>query len=88
MLTTIEQQYVEAAKKLVASRPDIVGDMPPQQRSVCELLVAGLGEKQIAEVLTRSRHTIHDHTKRLYAAIGVDSRAHLVLKFTMPEVLL
>jgi DNA-binding CsgD family transcriptional regulator len=52
---------------------------------VLELLLDGHTEPQIGEILGRSRHTVHDHTKAIYAALGVTSRVQLVLLFTVPR---
>ncbi|MBA4028125.1 MAG: hypothetical protein C0475_03115 [Planctomyces sp.] len=48
------------------------------QRAILELLVEGLTERQIGRKVHRSPHTIHDHIKGIYAALGVSSRLELV----------
>lgn len=48
------------------------------QRAILELLVEGLTEREIGRKVHRSPHTIHDHIKGIYAALGVSSRLELV----------
>lgn len=48
------------------------------QRPVLELLIQGLTEREIATRVFRSQHTVHDHVKGIYAAIGVRSRIELI----------
>lgn len=48
------------------------------QRPILQLLVAGLSEADIARSIHRSPHTVHDHIKSIYAALGVSSRFELL----------
>ncbi|WP_197525380.1 helix-turn-helix transcriptional regulator [Pseudobythopirellula maris] len=48
------------------------------EAEVLEHALRGLTEKQIAEQLDRSHHTIHSHLKRIYKRFGVTSRAELL----------
>jgi DNA-binding CsgD family transcriptional regulator len=43
-------------------------------------LLAGMSDKEIAARLGISRHTVHDHTKRIYAHFDVHSRASLIAR--------
>lgn len=52
--------------------------LTPRIRQVLGLLVQGLGEKEIAQALRISPHTVHDHVKALYRQLGVRSRAELL----------
>lgn len=47
------------------------------QLRVLDLLMEGVGEPRIAKTLKRSRHTIHNHLRRIYQAFGVHSRQQL-----------
>ncbi|MBL8764775.1 MAG: helix-turn-helix transcriptional regulator [Phycisphaerae bacterium] len=47
-------------------------------REVLDRLLVGDSEKQVAYRLGLSRHTVHEHVKKLYAACGVHSRAELL----------
>jgi DNA-binding CsgD family transcriptional regulator len=71
--------------QLAAARPDLLSKVSDAQRIVLEWLLEGLTEPQIAERIGRSRHTVHDHTKAIYASLGVSSRVHLVLLFSQPR---
>ena len=69
---------------LIASRPDLSRLVSPAQHRVLEFLLEGLTEPQIAAKLSRSRHTVHDHTKAIYQALNVNNRVQLVLLFSSP----
>lgn len=58
----------------------LLGRLSPAQQRVLPLLVRGLKEEDIGTELKRSRHTIHDHAKSIYAAAGVRSRLELILQ--------
>ncbi len=55
------------------------------QRRVLVHLLEGLSEPEIADRIHRSRHTVHDHTKAIYAAFGVSKRVQLVHLFAGVE---
>ena len=69
---------------IAGARPDLLGKLSPAQARVLELLLAGITEPQIAARIERSRHTVHDHTKAIYSALGVSNRVQLVLLFSVP----
>ncbi|VAX40206.1 hypothetical protein MNBD_PLANCTO03-81, partial [hydrothermal vent metagenome] len=50
------------------------------EQRVLDMLVAGMSVRQIAEVQSRSPHTVHDHVKRLYAKLGTNSRGALLAR--------
>jgi DNA-binding NarL/FixJ family response regulator len=50
-------------------------------RQTLRLLLAGDGEKQIAQKLRLSQHTIHVYVKALYRGFGVNSRGELMSHF-------
>jgi DNA-binding CsgD family transcriptional regulator len=56
-------------------------DLSPAQRRVFEGLLSGLAEKEIASKLSLSRHTIHNHVRKIYLIAGVNSRPELLAKF-------
>jgi LuxR family maltose regulon positive regulatory protein len=49
-----------------------------RERDVLTLLVAGLTNRQIAERLTVSQHTVHRHVANIFSKLGVSSRAAAV----------
>jgi DNA-binding CsgD family transcriptional regulator len=51
-----------------------------RQRQTLELLLAGLGDKEIASRLGISLHTVNHYTKTIYRHFGVGSRASLIAR--------
>ncbi len=50
------------------------------QLTVLVHMLNGLSEAEIGERIGRSKHTVHDHVKRLYETLDVSSRVELGLK--------
>lgn len=48
------------------------------EERVALLLEQGLTERQVAEALNRSRHTVHVHVKNIYRKLGVRSRSECI----------
>lgn len=61
----------------IRHRHDLLDRLTDAQREVAPFLAETMTEGEIAEALNRSRHTIHDHAKRIYRAWGVRNRAAL-----------
>lgn len=51
------------------------------QLRVLDLLLDSLSEKQIANRLAISRHTVHNHVREIYKELGVHTRPELMLRF-------
>jgi DNA-binding CsgD family transcriptional regulator/GAF domain-containing protein len=51
--------------------------LTPREREVAALVVDGLANREIAERLYLSRHTVSQYVKRIYRKLGVDSRVTL-----------
>ncbi len=51
--------------------------LPNRQRQILDGLLSGEGEKQLAQELGLSVHTVHSYIRRLYRRFGVSSRAEL-----------
>lgn len=85
MSSTAPNEGQSQGVRVARGRPDLLAKVSPAQLRVLELLLDGHTEPQIGEILSRSRHTVHDHTKAIYAALGVTSRVQLVLLFTAPR---
>jgi DNA-binding CsgD family transcriptional regulator len=64
--------------------PPAMKDLTKAERSVLEHLLEGMGEKETADKLFRSQHTVHDHIKSIYKKLGVNSRPELLALF-MPD---
>lgn len=80
----IDNRFENTGAAIAAARPDLLAHVSAAQQKVLELLLAGLTEPQIADKIERSRHTVHDHTKAIYAALRVSNRVQLVLLFSTP----
>ena len=66
--------------ELPAASTDPAG-LPPRQRQILRLLLAGLGEKQIAGRLAVSQNTVHHHVKALYKHFHVSTRSELLARW-------
>jgi DNA-binding CsgD family transcriptional regulator len=51
--------------------------LTPREREVAALVVDGLADREIADRLYLSRHTVSQYVKRIYRKLGVDSRVAL-----------
>ncbi len=51
--------------------------LTPRESEVAMLVIDGLSDREIAEVLCLSRYTIHQYVRRIYRALDVDSRVAL-----------
>ena len=60
---------------------EIAGRLPPRTRQVLDRLLAGDSEKQAAQAMGISRHTVHDHVKVLHREFDVASRGELLARF-------
>jgi DNA-binding CsgD family transcriptional regulator len=54
--------------------------LTPAERTVLSKLLAGKSEKAIAASLERSHFTINNHTRKIFSAFGVNSRAQLLAR--------
>lgn len=59
---------------------DVTSDLPPRLQQTLEELLVGSSEKQIAQKLELSRHTIHNYVKALHQRFEVSSRGELLAK--------
>jgi DNA-binding CsgD family transcriptional regulator len=51
--------------------------LPPRLRQTLDLIFSGYSEKEMAQTLNVSLHTIHDFSRRLYRHFGVTGRSRL-----------
>ena len=56
-----------------------------RERTVTEMLLAGLPTDEIARRMSISRHTVRDHFKAIFAKLGVASRPELTARF-LPDL--
>ena len=55
----------------------LLGTLTPREREVAVLVVDGLADREIAERLHLSHHTVSQYVKRIYRRLAVDSRVAL-----------
>lgn len=65
-------------KKLAHSSDPSIARLPRRQREVLACLLEGDSEKQASLRLGISRHTVHEHVKRLHSYFGASSRGELM----------
>ena len=53
-------------------------ELPPRLQTIADLLRKGMHEKEIAEQLSLSEHTIHTYTRQIYKIFGVRGRIKLM----------
>lgn len=58
-----------------------VASLTPREQETLKYLLAGASEKEVAQHLGRSRHTVHSSVKRIYRQLNVSSRAELLSIF-------
>jgi DNA-binding CsgD family transcriptional regulator len=57
--------------------PSTEQQLTPQERQVALLATQGLSNQQIADQLFVSRHTVGYHLHKVYAKLGITSRAEM-----------
>jgi DNA-binding CsgD family transcriptional regulator len=57
--------------------PGSLVPLTPREREVAVLVVDGLTDREIAQRLSLSRHTVSQYVKRIFRKLGVDSRVGL-----------
>jgi DNA-binding CsgD family transcriptional regulator len=57
--------------------PALLAPLTPRERDVAVLVVEGLADREIAERLYLSHHTVSQYVKRIYRKLDVDSRVAL-----------
>lgn len=71
---------VEAPKK-----PAPMEGLSKRERGIARLLIAGYSGVNVAAIAGLSENTVRTYVRRLYAKLGVNSRADLVRKLMSPE---
>ena len=80
MTPNIARLVVQAFHRSPAPK-DPTFDLSPREREILELLAKGFLQKEIADQLGISFHTVQTHTARIYEKLQVRSRAQAVAKF-------
>ena len=73
------QDQLLAAERWQQERNERWGHLTRREREVLELIVAGKSNKQIAEELTISEHTVETHVGNLLGKLPVGSRAEAIV---------
>lgn len=73
------QDQLLAADRWQQERNERWGHLTRREREVLELIVAGKSNKQIAEELTISEHTVETHVGNLLGKLPVGSRAEAIV---------
>ena len=71
-----ERARAELAR-ISGRRPRVAGELTPAERRVVELAAEGLSNKEIAQTLFVTVHTVELHLSHAYAKLGVRSRSQL-----------
>lgn len=70
--------------RLLWARARLVSALSPAQGRIIPFLVTGMSENAVANLIGRSRHTVRDHVKEIYAVWGVRSRVELLNLWRVP----
>ena len=73
----LETEAAESGLDSITELPDAAAVLTPTQRRVLIQFLNCPDERKIAVRMDRSRHTIHNHIRDIYAALGVHSRSEL-----------
>jgi DNA-binding CsgD family transcriptional regulator len=87
-----QDEPVQRKRRLVAEFCRLLGEqlghgaapghnLPPRLRQTLERILAGDSEKQVAQRLGVSPHTVHVYVKGLYRRYNVSSRGELLARF-------
>ncbi len=63
----------------VARKTGSLSLLTPREQSVVRLVVDGMGNREIAETLHLSQHTVKNYLVRIFEKLGLSSRVELVL---------
>jgi DNA-binding NarL/FixJ family response regulator len=82
-----DHEAARAQKLVVALGGRVRGGLTARELDVLAAAAEGLSNRQIAERLVVSEHTVHRHLSNIYVKLGVSSRAAAVAVATQREVL-
>ena len=76
--------YEHRITRVAGAREDLLANLTPTQRDIARRLAQGVSESEIATLINRSAHTVHDHVKAVFRAWGVHSRAEALWLWRRP----
>jgi DNA-binding CsgD family transcriptional regulator len=79
-LVTVIELHTEHA----SIRREALAGLTPREAEVAGLVVEGLADREIAERLVLSHHTVSQHVRAIYRKLGVDSRVALTRLLIAP----
>ncbi len=80
--TLLVSDYLERVKRGERGQPhDVLTD---REREILNLVAAGHSNREIAQILNISEHTVHNHRARLMEKLGVHNRLEL-LKYALRQ---
>lgn len=68
-------------ERVTGKRAPGAGGLTPTQRSIAQLVVRGRSNREVADALFMSIHTVESHLTAVYRALGVGSRTELARRF-------
>jgi len=71
------RQAREQLERIGAGRDEARGGLTPTQLEVAELVIGGLTNRQVADRLFMSVHTVEAHLSAIYRTLGIRSRGEL-----------
>jgi pSer/pThr/pTyr-binding forkhead associated (FHA) protein len=75
------EDETELLAKVPHASRGLLDMLSPGQIQVVNLLLRGLGEKEVADRLCLSKHTVHTHVKHIYKLLRVQSRSQLMAQY-------
>lgn len=78
LLELLDEQLVDSENARAPAYLNL--GLPPRQLETCAALLRGLSEKEIADQLSISPHTVHSYVKHIYRRVGARSRSELMAR--------
>jgi DNA-binding CsgD family transcriptional regulator len=86
LASCVNQAFSSSWLRREQHRRSLVASLSVSQQPILPLLASGLSQRQIADRIGRSLHTVHDHVKGIYATLGVRSRFALFVLWNGGDV--
>lgn len=76
--TALTHRYSIYRERFDRNHRLLLDRLTPAQRRIAQLMLQGVTEREIANRISRSQHTVHEHVKAIYRAWNVRSRAEFM----------